>query len=1053
MGDFFLRLFNLSVNASYLVLAVLLARLLLKKAPKWVNCILWGIVGLRLVFPFEIESFLSLIPSPEFVPDSMVYTNGAANVTGGEALSYIGNNPVDYSLGIDGGRLVFNEITAPDADAISPLLIATNVLSIVWVVGVAVMLVCSFISFMKVKKSVREAMHVQDNIYLCDNISTPFILGIIKPKIYLPSSLYKEDVLYVIDHENAHIKRLDHLWKPLGYLLLTVYWFNPVMWLAYIFLCKDIELACDEKVIRELDKDSKKEYSNALINCSSQRRLISACPLAFGETGVKNRIKSVLSYKKPAFWVIIIALVLCVAVSVGFLTVPLSGTASNILNENGYTIVSQKEEAVYLNLPVDAVTDEIYNEDGQIFKENEIVVFENVASAHSLSQTNIYLTNVIARETRIDLYFRFSYNELRESGIIYSGYKHTEQGYPYTVDVKDVNSVYIDGEHYYENDVATGFLSGPNDSKGSTEFGVSVSKDAFLKAKESFGFEIFCTKTGYEKNSQYRLIDDDLCRFIEETILEKEGWTTTQDKFSCVSFIPLKAEKVKGNTKVYLCAQWNEYEMVNGTMVFSGEKTPHLATVTIKSDGSGYSLVDYWSLDGYKSSVAQIQEHFPEKYWEEAYNGIGYYYDVLHMKNQAKANEFFAGRTKDYTGEYIFYGSREAIKPTLVLKENNSFVFNYSHLSSEFLTGKYEMQDGYHLMLYAEKNKSYCFTVTDEGFVFDAFNSSEIPEYKVSADSSETYCPVPDNAVFIEKQAVGANSYFDATVLEVNENSILVEPFPDEPVCKSANKLSVSTRLSSSMNVPYLREGDEIRIVYDGMIQETFPGQINGTIAIYMLESVVSDELSYSLGGDGIKYIEYMSRETTDELSGETSEYSQKITEVEKIQHFVELFNEILATSSIDELDTPEYPDEALPDIAFINVHYVDGSVAKIVLPGYERVRLGVNERRLISSYERELLVESLVDSKQKKIEAIVSGTLGRVELTDKEFLNKSYTLTCDVSYLELTRLFGEAPYTESWDGIETYYYFNDEYVLFIEEGIQVSLRKISDPDYRHTIA
>lgn len=742
MGDFFLQLFNLSVNASYLVFAVLLARLLLKKAPKWVNCILWGIVGLRLVFPFEIESVLSLIPSPEFVPDSMVYTNGAANVTGGEALSYIGNNPVDYSLGIDGGRLVFNEITAPDADVISPLLIATNVLAIVWVVGVAVMLICSFISFLKVKKSVREAMHVQENIYLCDNISTPFILGIVKPKIYLPSSLYKEDVLYVIDHEKAHIKRLDHLWKPLGYLLLTVYWFNPVMWLAYIFLCKDIELACDEKVIRELDKDSKKGYSNALINCSSQRRLISACPLAFGETGVKNRIKSVLSYKKPAFWVVFVSLVVCVIITIGFMTVP---------SEN-----------------------------------------------------------------------------------------------------------------------------------------------------------------------------------------KKPQTDTVQD---------------------------------------------------------------------------------------------------------------------DTVQEYVYYGSREIVKPTLVLKSDGTFVFNYSSYSSYIAVGKYTQEENILTLVTDDGQNTYTFDVTEDGFSFDAFNSSDIPYYKVSRDSDETYCPVPDNAVFIDKQIVGTNSYFDATVLEVGEGNVLVEPMKGEPLSNSTSMLWVSTKVGSTVSVPYLREGDEIRIVYDGMIQETFPGQINGTIAIYMLESVVSNELSYSLGGDGIKYIEYMSRETTDELAGETSEYSQKITEAEKIQHFVELFNEILATSSIDELDTPEYPDEALPDIAFINVHYADGSVAKIVLPGYERVRLGVNERRLISSYERELLVESLVDSKQKKIEAIVSGTLGRVELTDEEFLNKAYTLTCDVSYLELTRLFGEAPYTESWDGIETYYYFNDEYVLFIEEGIQVSLRKISDPDYRHTIA
>jgi hypothetical protein len=582
------------------------------------------------------------------------------------------------------------------------------------------------------------------------------------------------------------------------------------------------------------------------------------------------------------------------------------------------------------------------------------------------------------------------------------------------------------------------------DSDGGIGFSICISKDAFLKAKDEIVFDIFCTKTGYEKNSRYRLIDDDLCKFIEETILEKEGWTTTQDKFSCVSFIPLKAEKIKGNTKVYLCAQLNQYEMVNGTLVFSGEKTPHLATITIKSEDSGYSLVDYWTLDGYKSSVDQIEEHFPEKCWEEAKNGIGYYYDVLHMKNKAKENEFFAGKTKDYTGEYIFYGSREAIKPTLVLKENNSFVFNYSHLSSEFLTGQYEMPDGHHLMLHADGNKSYRFTVTDEGFVFDAFNSSEIPEYKVSADSSETYCPVPDNAVFIEKQVVGANSYFDATVLEVNESSILVEPFPNEPVCKSANKLSVSTRLSSSMKVPYLRVGDEIRICYDGMIQETFPAQINGTIAIYMLESCATDENNYTLGYDGATKITYMLHNDSGETGGE-------IADEQAIKLFVQRFNEALDSSSIDEekADDKDFDD----NIAYVYVDYADGSQASIRILGEERIRLGVNERRLISQYDKEQIIDALIGNKDKIIMDIANGNIGKVSLNADEFLKKAYALTNSETKEELKRIFGIEPGITQWEAIETYYFTNGEYVLLIGPNTRVELRRVSDLSYRHTIA
>ena len=185
------------------------------------------------------------------------------------------------------------------------------------------MIAYTFVSYYSIHKSVAEAAYWKDKIWLCDHIDTPFVLGIIKPKIYIPSSMNELDMEYVIAHENAHILRRDNWWKPLGFLLLTVYWFNPIIWLAYIMFCRDIELACDENVIRMLGGESKKPYADALINCSVPRRTIVACPLAFGEIGVKRRLKSVLNYKKPAFWIIIVAVIVCVAVAVVFLTDPL----------------------------------------------------------------------------------------------------------------------------------------------------------------------------------------------------------------------------------------------------------------------------------------------------------------------------------------------------------------------------------------------------------------------------------------------------------------------------------------------------------------------------------------------------------------------------------------------------------------------------------------------------------------------------------------------------------------------------------------------------------
>lgn len=1039
LGEIFLQVFNISITASWLVLAVVLAKVILKKAPKWINCVLWGLVAIRLLVPFSFESALSLVPSREILPVSEIYTP-----------IYEGSTQA-FAPQVNSGFELVDSVLQPAISETSaqPVLQSNiSIIACVWLAGIVAMLIYSLISYMKVRKSVRESMHVQENIFLCDNISTPFILGLIKPKIYLPSSLYRDDVLYVIDHEKAHIKRLDHLWKPLGYLLLTAYWFNPAMWIAYILLCKDIELACDERVIKELDRDCKKEYSKALINCNSQRRLISACPLAFGETGVKDRIKSVLSYKKPAFWVIIVALVLCVAISVGFLTVPKSDSVSQILDEKGYTIVAQEEEEILLSIPVNVFTDDINLEGGQMFAEGEVTVFDKGFNSNSYCRTNIYLTQAIASESKISLFFSFDYKQLQDTGVIYSGYKRTDKGYPYTVEVTDTDYVRVDNEYYYETDVVNGFLFGPNNSDGTTEFGISVSKGAFSSAKEKLFIKISCTKTGYTSNKRFKSIDSEMYDFIEKTILEKEEWEATEELFACASFVPFKTERVDGNIKVYLVAQLGHFSLTNGNIFFSGEKTPHLATITLKKEKDGYSMVDYWALDGYKSSVTQIKEHFPKDVQEEADYSFSYYYDVLYMQNHAKAYEYFKGKTKDYAselkGEYIYYGAREEIKPTLTLLPDNRFKFSYSPLSSFIPQGEYTT-DGNHLCLYTEYDKgTYYFYITEEGLVFDGYNSTKIPEYKVSADSQETYTPVPDKAVFIEKQTVGVNSYFDATVLQVSEGSILVEPFKNEPINNSANKLSVSTKLSSTMSVPYLRVGDEIRVCYDGMIQETFPAQINGTIAIYMLNSSATDESNYILGSEGATKVVYMIRDSIGETAGE-------ITDKEAVSLFVQRFNEALDGSSIDEekADDKEFDD----NIAYVYVDYVDGSQVSIRVLGEERVRLGVNERRLVSQYDKEQIMDALIGGKNRIIKDIANGNMGRVGLDPDEFLKKAYALTNSETKEELKSIFGVEPGVTEWEAIETYYFTNGEYVLLIGPNTRVELRMVSDLSYRHTIA
>lgn len=310
MSELFLEIVNRSIAASWIVIAVLVLRLCLKKTPKWVNVLLWGIVAVRLIFPFSIESALSLIPSAETVSPSIMMEQTPSVQTGVPALDQVINPVIDHSLS-----------PAPGASA-NPLQIWISVMAAVWLAGAAALLLYSAISYWRLRRRVREAVILRDNIYQSENAGSPFVLGIIQPKIYLPYSVDSGALAYVIAHEQAHIRRRDHWWKPLGFLLLTVHWFNPLLWLGYILLCRDIELACDEKVIREMGNEQRADYTQALVSCSVSRRSIAACPLAFGEVGIKERVKSVMNYKKPAFWIILASALICAAAAVCFLTNP-----------------------------------------------------------------------------------------------------------------------------------------------------------------------------------------------------------------------------------------------------------------------------------------------------------------------------------------------------------------------------------------------------------------------------------------------------------------------------------------------------------------------------------------------------------------------------------------------------------------------------------------------------------------------------------------------------------------------------------------------------------
>ena len=289
MEQVFLFVLNNAITVSALIIAIIMVRALGKKMPKWITCMLWMIVAIKLTVPVQFESVMSLIPTGKPIPTNIITENNL-------------------------------QIKSGISSSVNSLQIFFRIGALVWLTGVILMLTYAVATYVLIRKRVSVSVKIDSKVYECDDISDSFILGTISPKVYIPSSLPEGAREYILKHEFAHLSRYDHLWKPLGFLILSVYWFNPLCWIAYILLCKDIEYACDEKVTKNIEKDEKAEYCKILLENSMPRKMIAACPVAFGETDVKNRIKNVVNYKKPAFWITIASIMVCVGVGVCFAT-------------------------------------------------------------------------------------------------------------------------------------------------------------------------------------------------------------------------------------------------------------------------------------------------------------------------------------------------------------------------------------------------------------------------------------------------------------------------------------------------------------------------------------------------------------------------------------------------------------------------------------------------------------------------------------------------------------------------------------------------------------
>ena len=433
MNELFLKIINMSISASWLVLAVLILRFVLKKAPKWINVLLWGIVAIRLICPFSFESTLSLIPSAETIPLNIGMDTTPTINSGISAI----NNAVNP---------IISQSNTPMAGAsVNLLQITIGIYEYIWIFGMIALALYTAISYWRLHRKVDTAVRYKDNIFQSENVSSPFVFGIIKPRIYLPFKMNGQDLEHVVAHEHAHIRRKDHWWKPFGFLLLTIHWFNPLMWMAYVLLCRDIELACDEKVIKELGNEQRGDYTQALVACSVNRRMIAACPLTFGEVGIKERVKSVMNYKKPALWVIIIAVIVCVGVAVCFLTNP---------KQDSYTLrivvpAGSQEEFVYTDEEVSAIRNSIKIWSGDGLGDTEVLL-SPVNKTTETGYTATYLTHGMPVEfdAEKDTWFKIGVNmqnSTNEDIIVYVEVENVEVRI-----VDEINSV-IKWFDYTEN--------------------------------------------------------------------------------------------------------------------------------------------------------------------------------------------------------------------------------------------------------------------------------------------------------------------------------------------------------------------------------------------------------------------------------------------------------------------------------------------------------------------------------------------------------------------------------------------------------------------------
>lgn len=575
MDTIFLKLLNMSIAAGWLIIAVTVLRLLIKKAPKWITCALWALVAVRLCCPFALESSFSLIPRAETIP---LADNPSSQ------------NPVFYSgvlYNTSTNNFSANSRAAVSARQPHTLLAGAR---LIWIVGLCIMLCYALISFLRIHHSIQEAVPLQEKIWICDAVRSPFILGLVRPRIYLPSALEHAQLPYVLAHEQAHLKRRDHWWKFLGYMLLAVYWFHPLVWLAYILFCRDLELACDEKVIKNMDLTGKKAYSSALVSCSMPRQMMTVSPLAFGEIGVKERVKTVLNYKKPAFWIVIAAAIACIGVAVCFLTNP----RNNAFDIKIVVPAGSLQPFHYSDTEISPTKNQIILSSGKGLGDTEVVL-KTIEVTEENTYQPTYMTPGLA--VKMD----------------------AEKGAWFKIGVAISNPTDEDITVYVHVENVTVRIADA-DAAGKIQYlGQWYDKEALSDETETSGNEDGTPLAGSADDIHSVLTDA-----ITNAVLSQNISSDNSDvDFSCCSFVTLEQLPSIRTVTVYGWALYQNYRISeNGIEDLGGTHMPVILTFQSREDE--YQLIKYWQPRDGSYYVSDIRAHFPVHIVDDALNSQKY---------------------------------------------------------------------------------------------------------------------------------------------------------------------------------------------------------------------------------------------------------------------------------------------------------------------------------------------------------------------------------------------------------------------------------------------